>query len=89
VGLVRTDVSEDRIVSIIGLKIIGQLELIVTANDVLSSLILITLMMVAIRSPEKSSLTGSTWCNIPGDGNLHSHRRENIKSYIALTGWTL
>jgi hypothetical protein len=27
--------------------------------------------------------------NIPEDGILHSHRRENLKSYIALTGWTV
>jgi hypothetical protein len=26
---------------------------------------------------------------IPEDGILHSHHRENLKSYIALTGWTL
>jgi hypothetical protein len=26
---------------------------------------------------------------IPEDGILHSHCRENLKSYIALTGWTL
>jgi hypothetical protein len=26
---------------------------------------------------------------IPEDDVLHSHRRENLKSYIALTGWTL
>jgi hypothetical protein len=26
---------------------------------------------------------------IPEDYILHSHRRENLKSYIALTGWTL
>jgi hypothetical protein len=26
---------------------------------------------------------------IPEDDILHSHRRENLKSYIALTGWTL
>jgi hypothetical protein len=25
----------------------------------------------------------------PEDGILHSHRRENLKSYIALTGWAL
>jgi hypothetical protein len=24
---------------------------------------------------------------IPEDDILHSHRRENLKSYIALTGW--
>jgi hypothetical protein len=26
---------------------------------------------------------------IPEDDILHSHRRENLKSYIVLTGWTL
>jgi hypothetical protein len=26
---------------------------------------------------------------IPEDDILHRHRRENLKSYIALTGWTL
>jgi hypothetical protein len=26
---------------------------------------------------------------IPEDYILHSHCRENLKSYIALTGWTL
>jgi hypothetical protein len=26
---------------------------------------------------------------IPEDGILHSHRRENLKCYIALTGWAL
>jgi hypothetical protein len=27
--------------------------------------------------------------HIPEDDILHSHRRENPESYIALTGWTL
>jgi hypothetical protein len=26
---------------------------------------------------------------IPEDGILHSHGRENLKSYMALTGWPL
>jgi hypothetical protein len=26
---------------------------------------------------------------IPEDGILHSHRRENLKSYIALADWTV
>jgi hypothetical protein len=26
---------------------------------------------------------------IPEDGIFHSHRRENLKPYKALTGWTL
>jgi hypothetical protein len=33
---------------------------------------------------------GYTHDNVfPEDGILHSRRRENIKSYIALTGWTV
>jgi hypothetical protein len=28
-------------------------------------------------------------CYVPEDGILHSRRRENLKSYIALTGLTL
>jgi hypothetical protein len=27
--------------------------------------------------------------DIPEDGIIHNHRRENIKSFIALTGWTM
>jgi hypothetical protein len=45
--------------------------------------------MEAIRSSEMSVLTRTTRRHIPGDGILHSHRRENLKSYIALTGWAL
>jgi hypothetical protein len=46
-------------------------------------------MMDAMLSSEMSVLTRATLRNIPEDGILHSHRRENLKSYIALTGWTL
>jgi hypothetical protein len=49
----------------------------------------VTLMMEVIRSSEASVLTRASRRNIPEDGVLHSHRRENLKSYIALTGWTL
>jgi hypothetical protein len=34
-------------------------------------------------------LTRDTRRNIPEDDILHSHRLENLKSYIALTGWAL
>jgi hypothetical protein len=27
--------------------------------------------------------------HIPEDGILYSHRRENLKSYVTLTGWAL
>jgi hypothetical protein len=49
----------------------------------------ITVMMGAIRSSETSVLTRVTRCNIPVDDVRHSHCCENLKSYIALTGWTL
>jgi hypothetical protein len=63
--------------------------LLVTASAVPSSSILFTLMMEALFYCETSVLTRATPRNVPEDGILHSHRRENLKSYIALTGWTL
>jgi hypothetical protein len=65
------------------------LQLLVTANVVLSLLILVSLMMEAMRSSETYVFTRVTRRNIPDDGILCSHRRENLKFYIALTGWTL
>jgi hypothetical protein len=43
--------------------------------------------MKAIRFSETSVFTRATRHHIPEEGILHSHRRENLKSYIALTGW--
>jgi hypothetical protein len=61
----------------------------VTASVVPSSPILVTLMKEALRSSETSVPAIATQRNIPEDTILHSHRRENLKSYIALTGWAL
>jgi hypothetical protein len=43
-----------------------------------------SLKMEAIRSSETSVNTTSTRCHISEDCFLHSHRRENLKSYMAM-----
>jgi hypothetical protein len=46
-------------------------------------------MMEALSSSEALVLTRGTRRNNPQDPILHSYCRENLKSYIALTTWTL
>jgi hypothetical protein len=55
--------------------------LLVAANVVPSSTILVTLTMDATFFSETSVPTRATWHNIPEYGILHSHRRKNLKFY--------
>jgi nitric oxide reductase large subunit len=64
-------------------------QLIITSNIVPSSSTLATLMMEAIRFYETLLLTRATRRNIPENGIRHNQRRENLKSFIALTYWVL
>jgi hypothetical protein len=55
--------------------------LLITANVVPSSPILVVLMMEATLSFETSVLITATQRNIPEDDIIQRHRRENPKSY--------
>jgi hypothetical protein len=91
VALVRTDVPEEPGASFIRVTKIGELgttqaaiRLLVAACVVPSSPIFVTLMKKAPGSSGTSVLTRATRRNNPEDTILHSHRRENLKSYIKI-----
>jgi hypothetical protein len=78
VAFVKTDVSEERIASIV-------LLLVFTAHVIHCSSIFVTLMMEAIHSTETSVLTRAARRNIPEGGIPCSHRRENQNSYTSFS----
>jgi hypothetical protein len=82
IALERTDVSEECSASMIRLTRIGGLgtTLAVTSNQSTLRRNIVILMMEVLRSSETTVLTRASQRHIPGNGILHSHRRENLKS---------
>jgi hypothetical protein len=89
VAVVRTYVSKELSAFFIWVTRIGELGTLAVTWNLPSSPILVTLMMEKLSSSKTSVLRTGTQRNIPEDDILHCHCRENLKSYIALTGWTL
>jgi hypothetical protein len=87
VGTTLAVSSNRRTLVLVLLRIVRRL--LDTASVVPTLPIHLILMIEALSSSETSFLTRATRSYIPEDVILHSHRRGKLKSYIALTGWTL
>jgi hypothetical protein len=79
VSRARTDVSEERVTSIIRV-----FRFLVTANVLPSSPILVTLMMESIHSPETSVFTRATRRNMPEDGIVQNKQWSILPALRAL-----
>jgi hypothetical protein len=89
----RTDVSDERIASIIKVTRIGDVEITLAfLRGILCYQLQLTFLFRRFLSRwwrKRYIPTRVTRRNIPADFFLHSHCSGNLKSYIALSGWTL
>jgi hypothetical protein len=82
VALVRTDVSKELRASFIRVTRIGELGTTLAVTCVVHSSPILVTLMEALSSDETSVLTRATRRSVPEEAILHSHRNENLKSYI-------